>query len=49
MPDIEEDLPWHRLIDTYEASASKDEFSQGSVYDVRPCSMAVFRMGAEEE
>ncbi|MEX1230552.1 MAG: glycogen debranching protein GlgX [Planctomycetaceae bacterium] len=48
LPEIEENLPWQRLIDTYEAEASQDEFGEDSAYELRPASMAVFRMGREE-
>ncbi len=47
LPNIEEQLPWQRLLDTFEANATMEEFSEGSVYDLRPCSMAMFRMGVE--
>jgi len=49
LPSIEENLPWQRLIDTFEAEIPKDEFAGGSVYQLRSCSMAVFRMRSEEE
>jgi glycogen operon protein len=48
LPDIEEKQPWQRLLDTFEANASQDEFEESSIYELRPCSMAVFRMGAED-
>jgi glycogen operon protein len=48
LPNIEEEFPWQRLFDTYDADASQDEFEEGSAYKLRPCSMAVFRMGVEE-
>jgi isoamylase len=49
LPTIEEQLPWQRLLDTFEAQAASAEFAENSVYDLRPCSMAVFRMGRELE
>ncbi len=49
LPDIEEDAPWQRLIDTADPEASEDEFPEKTIYDLHPCSMAVFRMTAEEE
>ncbi|REJ88543.1 MAG: glycogen debranching enzyme GlgX [Planctomycetota bacterium] len=50
LPDIEEEfLPWQRLFDTFDAESHQDEFTQESVYELRPCSMAVFRMGIEEQ
>jgi hypothetical protein len=49
LPDIEESLPWQRLIDTFDAEASEDRFPEGFSYELRPCSMAVFRMGSEAE
>jgi glycogen operon protein len=49
LPSIEENLPWQRLIDTFEAEVPKGEFAGGSVYQLRSCSMAVFRMRSEEE
>jgi glycogen operon protein len=49
LPEIEENLPWQRLIDTYDAEASQDEFAESSIYELRSCSMAVFRMGSEVE
>ena len=48
LPNIEEEFPWQRLFDTYDADASQDEFEESSAYELRPCSMAVFRMGVEE-
>jgi glycogen operon protein len=49
LPSIEEQLPWQGLIDTFAAETSQDEFAAGTVYELRPCSMAVFRTGSEEE
>ena len=49
LPSIEENLPWQRLIDTFEAEVSKDEFAEEAVYQLRPCSMAVFRTASETE
>jgi isoamylase len=49
LPNIEEQSPWRRLIDTYEADASAHEFEEGFAYEVCPCSMAVFRMEIEEK
>jgi glycogen operon protein len=49
LPNIEEQLPWQRLLDTFDAETSQDEFAEHTAYELRPCSMAVFRMGAEEE
>lgn len=49
LPTIEEDLPWQRLIDTYEAEVAHDEFAGGTVYPLRSCSMAVFRTKCEAE
>ena len=49
LPNIEEQLPWQRLIDTFDAETSPDEFAESTAYELRPCSMAVFRMGTEEE
>ena len=46
--EIEEGLPWQRLIDTYDADAAQDEFGEDSIYDLRPATMAVFRMGREQ-
>ncbi len=48
LPNIEEKLPWQRLIDTFEDVTTEDEFAEISTYQLRPCSMAVFRMGVEE-
>lgn len=45
LPNIEEQLPWQRLIDTFDAETSEDEFAETAPYELRPCSMAVFRMG----
>lgn len=47
LPNIEETQSWQRLIDTYEAESSHEEFAEEFSYELRPCSMAVFRMGAE--
>ncbi len=47
LPDIEEVLCWQRLFDTFEAAAPQMEFTQGETYELRPCSMAVFRIGVE--
>jgi len=49
LPNIEEQLPWQRLIDTFDAETSPDEFAEGTAYELRPCSMAVFRMETKEE
>ncbi|MCA9068266.1 MAG: glycogen debranching enzyme GlgX, partial [Planctomycetaceae bacterium] len=49
LPNIEENQSWQRLIDTYETKVSEDEFAEGTSYALRPCSMALFRMGTEEE
>jgi len=49
LPDIEESLAWQRLFDTFEAETPEIEFPEESVYQLRPCSMALFRMGIEEE
>jgi hypothetical protein len=49
LPKIEENLPWQRLIDTFEAEVSHDEFAGGSVYPLRSCSMVVFRMATQDE
>ena len=49
LPTIEEDLPWQRLIDTYDAEVAQDEFAGGAVYPLRSCSMAVFRTGVDVE
>ena len=49
LPQVEENQPWQRLIDTYEADASPDEFAEGSLYKLRNCSMAVFRMARDDE
>ena len=32
-----------------DAEASEDEFAESSAYELRPCSMAVFRMGTEKD
>jgi len=48
LPELEEQLPWQRLFDTYEVVASQDEYAEGSEYPLRPCSMAMFRMGIEQ-
>jgi glycogen operon protein len=47
LPKIDESIPWQRVLDTYEAEASEDEFADESAYDLRPCSMAVFRAPAK--
>jgi hypothetical protein len=44
LPAIEDNLPWQRLIDTYDADSAEDDFPEGTAYELRPCSMAVFRM-----
>lgn len=45
LPHIEEERPWQRLLDTFDAEVTEDDFAEEAVYDLRPCSMAVFRMG----
>ncbi len=45
LPKIEEKHPWQRLIDTFDPEASNESFD--SVYELRSCSMAVFRIQAE--
>jgi len=47
LPALEEGLPWKRLLDTFEAETTRHEFAESSVYDLRPCSMAVFRVAAQ--
>jgi glycogen operon protein len=49
LPVIEEQRPWQRLLDSFQAEVSADEFAGGTIYPLRPCSMAVFRAGMEEE
>ena len=48
LPNVEEQLPWQRLLDTFEVEASEVELAARTAYDLRPCSMAVFRVGIEE-
>jgi len=48
LPNLEENLPWQRLLDTFEPQVSQDELTGGVVYPLRSCAMAVFRMGSEE-
>ena len=48
MPEIEEQVPWQRLIDTGDPEATEDEFAGESVYQLGPCCLAVFRVGAEQ-
>jgi isoamylase len=49
LPVIEEQRPWQRLLDSFEAEVPEYEFAGGTFYPLRPCSMAVFRAGMEEE
>jgi glycogen operon protein len=49
LPNVEERLPWQRLIDTFDAETSEEEFAEGTTYQLRSCSMAVFRMETEED
>jgi glycogen operon protein len=49
LPDIEEQLPWQLLIDTFDAETASEEFSSDSVYQLRPSSMAVFRMATNPD
>ena len=49
LPKIEENQAWQRLIDTFETETTPEEFQEDFAYELRPCSMAVFRMGAESE
>ncbi|MHB0958667.1 MAG: glycogen debranching protein GlgX [Pirellulaceae bacterium] len=47
LPNIEEQFPWERLIDTFDAETLPEVFVESTAYELRPCSMAVFRMGVE--
>lgn len=49
LPNIEERLPWQRMFDTYDAVSPPKEFAESSVYELRPCSMALFRAGSSED
>jgi glycogen operon protein len=47
LPCIEETQPWERLLDTFDPSEPVEDFPEGTNYDLRPCSMAVFRKAVE--
>jgi isoamylase len=44
LPKIEEDAPWHLVVDTFDGKPSDEEFAPQTTYQLRPCSMAVFRV-----
>jgi glycogen operon protein len=49
LPSIEEPEPWQRMFDTYEAEATEEHFAAQHAYDLRPCSMAMFRIKRKDE
>ena len=44
LPEIVEGQPWQRLMDTFEVDTKTASLEQGTCYDLRPCSLAVFAM-----
>ncbi|RIK78920.1 MAG: glycogen debranching enzyme GlgX [Planctomycetota bacterium] len=46
LPKIEEESPWHLVVDTFDGKPADAEFAAQTEYPLRPCSMAVFRVAA---
>jgi glycogen operon protein len=44
LPQLEENLPWQRLFDTYDPNFAEETFQDGSAYELQTCSMAMFRL-----
>ncbi len=49
LPCLEESRPWQRLLDTFEADVTEDLFDELTEYELRPCSLAMFRMTSADE
>ncbi len=49
LPNIEEQVPWQRIFDTYETNASEEKFPAGEAYELRPCSLAMFKIERAQE
>jgi glycogen operon protein len=49
LPELEEQGPWERLLDTNDVSLDKCLLSAGEEYLMHPASLALFRMASEED
>ena len=49
LPELEEQRPWQRLLDTSSVEFDEETFNAGQQYALQPASLALFRLEPAEE